>query len=55
MQSIAEEWQKKLMAKRDWFIDDGKYKTDESKRLVKSKKNEELFGTVGSFRKLEVD
>ncbi|KAJ6645817.1 Alpha-tocopherol transfer protein-like [Pseudolycoriella hygida] len=55
VQSIADEWQRKLMEKRDWFIDDGKYKTDESKRLVKSSKNEELFGTVGSFRKLEVD
>lgn len=43
------------MDKTDWFIEDGKYKTDESKRTVKSKKNEELFGTVGSFRKLEVD
>ncbi|XP_037042023.1 alpha-tocopherol transfer protein-like [Bradysia coprophila] len=56
VQSIAEEWEKRLMARRDWFIEDGKYKTDESRRLVKSKKNEELFGsTVGSFRKLEVD
>jgi len=55
VQSITDEWQRKLMSKRDWFIDDGKYRTDESKRVAKSKKNEELFGTVGSFRKLEVD
>lgn len=55
VQSIAEDWEKKLSSKRDWFIDDGKYKTDETKRVVKSKKNQELFGTEGSFRKLEVD
>lgn len=37
-----------------WFLDDEKYKTDESKRIGGSKVND-LFGTDGSFRQMDID
>lgn len=55
VKSIAAELKDKVMQRREWFIDDEKYKTDESKRLGTPKTAENLFGTVGSFRSLDFD
>ncbi|XP_055372603.1 retinol-binding protein pinta-like [Condylostylus longicornis] len=48
-------WKDDLLSKREWFLDDEQYKTDESKRIGPVKNPELLFGFDGSFRKLEVD
>ena len=46
---------KKIDSKRDWFLEEAKYKTDESKRPGKPKTVESLFGIEGSFRQLNLD
>lgn len=55
VQSLATDLKDMLVQRRDWFIEDEKYKTDESKRPGKPKTAETLFGTVGSFRTLDFD
>jgi hypothetical protein len=54
-QDILDEWEKKLIAHRNFFLDDEQYGTDESKRPGKPVNSDSLFGIEGSFRKLEVD
>lgn len=55
-QSLANELSERLVARRDWFIEDEKYRTVEAKRPGGKPKNAEaLFGQVGSFRTLEFD
>ncbi|KAK9506744.1 hypothetical protein O3M35_008621 [Rhynocoris fuscipes] len=50
-------WEKKLIAYRDWFIENDHIKTDESKRIGKCRyeNNDCTFGHQGSFKKMEVD
>lgn len=55
IQDMVDHWEKKLMSYRDFFLEDGQYRVDESKRPGKPKDSEAIFGTDGSFRKLEVD
>lgn len=55
LKSVAESWKEKLTQRRDWFIEDEMYKTNESKRAGKPKNAETMFGTVGSFRSLDFD
>jgi len=48
-------WKKETEENRNWFLDQSKYKTDESKRTGKPKNHSDIFGIEGSFRKLEID
>jgi hypothetical protein len=48
-------WIKKLASYRDWFLEQDKMKSDESKRIRKTFNSEDLFGFEGSFRQLNVD
>lgn len=48
-------WVKKLESYRDWFVEQEKFKSDESKRIGKTVTSSDLFGFEGSFRKLNVD
>ncbi|XP_069691384.1 retinol-binding protein pinta-like [Periplaneta americana] len=52
---LAEEWKKKVEARRDWLIESEKYGCNEKKRPGKPKTHEDLFGLEGSFRQLNVD
>ncbi|GAB6024745.1 hypothetical protein CHUAL_009875 [Chamberlinius hualienensis] len=53
--SIAAKFTKDLNAHRQFFIDDEKYKVDESKRPGKPKTPDDIFGHDGTFRKLNID
>lgn len=53
--SLAAALNAQLVGRRDWFAEDERFKTTESKRRGKPKDAEALFGTVGSFRTLEFD
>lgn len=54
IQNIIDEWEKKLIANKDYFKEDELYGTDEKKRIGRPKNSENLFGVDGSFRKLDV-
>lgn len=56
IQDIIDTWEKKIISYRDYFLEEEKnYGTDEKKRVGRPKNAESLFGTDGSFRKLDVD
>ncbi|XP_046384866.1 uncharacterized protein LOC124155192 [Ischnura elegans] len=40
---------------RDWYLEEAKYKSNESRRPGRPKTYEDLFGVEGSFRQLSVD
>ncbi|XP_069698920.1 alpha-tocopherol transfer protein-like [Periplaneta americana] len=48
-------WIKKMESYRDWFLEQDKMISDESKRPGKAVNSGELFGIEGSFRKLNID
>jgi hypothetical protein len=52
---IIDDVEKKLLANRDYFIEDENYGVDEKKRVGKPKNSESLFGLEGSFRQLVID
>lgn len=52
---LARMWQDKLVDLRDWFIKEEQVLTDESLRAEPMINPDDLFGTYGSFRKLDVD
>ncbi|XP_053684678.1 alpha-tocopherol transfer protein-like [Sabethes cyaneus] len=53
--SIIEDCRNELVAYRDFFIEDARYRNDERKRPGKPKNAGTLFGVDGSFRSLEFD
>lgn len=53
--NIANYWKDVVVSKRDWFIEDEQYKTDEKKRPGRPKTADNIFGVDGSFRSLAVD
>lgn len=55
VQVLAVDLKDKMLQRRQWFIEEANFKTDESKRPGKPKTTETLFGTVGSFRTMEFD
>ena len=52
---ISGKWKQKICSYRDWFLNEGAMKTDESKRPGKAIDTTELFGFEGSFRQLNLD
>lgn len=55
IQDIVDYWEKRMLDNRDYLMDEMNYITDERKRRRPFKHAETLFGTDGSFRKLDVD
>lgn len=54
LQSLLDEWEKKLLFYRDYFLDDSrKYGVDERKRIGTAKNP--LLGIEGTFKKLQFD
>jgi len=55
IQSLTDEWEKKLLAYRDYFIEEENYGVDEKKRIGRPKNPDSLFGIDGTFRQLQFD
>lgn len=54
--SLTEVWEKKMMAYRDYYMEDAeKYGVDEKKRAGRPKNPDSLFGIDGTFRQLTFD
>ncbi|XP_055917854.1 uncharacterized protein LOC129950080 [Eupeodes corollae] len=54
-EEITNFWAKKVVAHLDFYKEDAQYKTDEKLRPGKPASFDNVFGTEGSFRKIDVD
>lgn len=55
IQEITDALEKRLVANREFFLEDEKFGVEEKKRVGKPKNSENLFGLEGSFRQLAID
>lgn len=56
LESMTETWEKKILAYRDYFLQEPDvYGVDEKKRAGRPKNADSLFGIDGTFRQLQVD
>lgn len=55
IEEITNAVEKRLVANREFFLEDEKYGVDEKKRFGKATNVDNLFGVEGSFRKLAID
>lgn len=55
MEILKAEWMKKLQLHKDVFLDEARWKIDESKRPAGSNNNTQNLGLQGSFRSLNID
>ena len=55
IQDIISYWEQKLISYRSFFLEDGKYGTDERLRVNKLQNADIAFGVDGSFKKLDID
>lgn len=53
IQNVVDEWERKILSYRDYFMDERQFGVDEKKRTGPSRNT--LFGIEGSFRKLQFD
>ncbi|KAJ8965413.1 hypothetical protein NQ314_004166 [Rhamnusium bicolor] len=52
---IKSVWYQKIIANRDYLLDDSRWKVDENQRPVENNNRKQLFGMQGSFRTLTID
>ncbi|RZB41008.1 alpha-tocopherol transfer protein-like [Asbolus verrucosus] len=55
LSEMKNEWIQKVNGKRDYFLDESKWKVDESRRPIENPNRKQLFGMQGSFRALTID
>ncbi|XP_073974754.1 retinol-binding protein pinta-like isoform X1 [Rhodnius prolixus] len=55
IKELTDAWDKKILEKREWFINELSERTDESKRVDLTGREDGYFGVHGSLKKLVID